>query len=260
LKQFDHERFGDTSAISVRKMAVVSLIIGATLLLGISVDIWRVHHLPVSVDDPRVKPDANGKIRSLSPEPRTPRRSAKTQGATQPTGSIEKETSQDLSVVRLKSKDLDGSAQPRMASGPTAERPSKTVAASAHAKVARSEPKGSRPSSVSPVPAGSPARKHTPEVLVLPVIHDHFFGSCRGTLTVSRKSVIFEPSSSSGHRFEASPTEVSLTNLGDRLEISFNNKSYRFKVNPKIDKAENRSKLEAISLHLTKIKAGNDPN
>jgi hypothetical protein len=142
---------------------------------------------------------------------------------------------------------------------PATERPSKPVPTSAQAKGARSEPQKSRPLSLRPVSADTPARKQSQEVLVLPAIHDHFLGSCRGTLTVSRKSVTFEPFTSSGHGFKAKPTEVSLTNLGDRLEIRFNNKSYRFKVDPKIDKAENRSKLEAISQHLNKIKAGNKP-
>ena len=129
----------------------------------------------------------------------------------------------------------------------------------AQAKAARSESQKSPAVFVRRVSADNPAGKQSQEVLVLPVIHDHFLGSCRGILTVSRKSVIFEPFTSSGHGFEAKPTEVSLTNLGDRLEISYNNKSYRFKVDPKVDKAENRSKLEAVSRHLNKIKAGNKP-
>jgi hypothetical protein len=122
------------------------------------------------------------------------------------------------------------------------------------------EPQGSRPLSARPVSAESPARNQTPEILVFPVIHDHFLGKCQGNLTVSRKSVTFEPSTSSGHGFVGKPAHISFTNLGNLLEIKFNNKSYRFKTALAIDKAENRSKLEAISQHLTKIKAGNDPN
>jgi hypothetical protein len=245
--------------IPAKKMAVGLLILVVILLLGISLDIWRIHQRPVSEDSSSVKPDADGKIESSSPEPLTQKHRAKTQGVPQLTESFERETPQGLSAVRLKSKDLGGSAHLSMPDRPATERSSKTVPISAQAKAARSEPQKSRLVSVPPNSADSPGRKQSQEVLVLPVIHDHFLGSCRGTLTVSRKSVTFEPFTSSSHGFEAKPTEVSLTNLGDRLEVSFNNKSYRFKVDPKVDKAENRTKLEAISQHLKKIKAGNKP-
>lgn len=247
------------TAIPGKKKAVGLLILVGTLLLGIGLDIWRIHQRPVVVDGSSVKPNADGIIRPPGPEEQTQRHRAKAQGAIQATESIEKETSQKLSVVHLKSKELGGSAQPVMPNRQPTERSSKPVPVSAQAKMARSEPQKSRPVPVQTVPADNSAHKQTQEVLVLPVIHDHFFGSCRGALTVSRKSVTFEPFTSSGHGFEAKPTEVTLTNLGDRLEISFKNKNYRFKVDPKVDKAENRSKLEAISRHLNKIKAGNKP-
>ena len=206
-----------------------------------------------------INPNADGITRPPDLEQQTQRHRAKTQGPTQPTESSEKATSQESSVVPLKSRRPAGSPQLGMPNRQATERSSKTVPASAQAKAVRSEPQKSRPGSVQTVSAGNPAGKQSQEVLVLPVIHDHFLGSCRGILTVSRKSVTFEPFTSSRHGFEARPTEVSITNLGDRLEISYNNKSYRFKVDPKVDKAENRSKLEAISLHLNKIKAGNKP-
>ena len=250
----------EMTAIPAKKQVVGLLIIVATLLLGIGLDIWRIHQRPVSVDSSSVRPDADAKTRQPGPEPRTQQNRVKAQEASRLKETFENKTSQDPAVVGRKNNDLHGSTEFRKSKTQAAERLSRSPSKSAQAKAARPEPQKSPVVSARRVFADGPVRNQSQEVLALPVIHDHFLGNCRGTLTVSRQSVTFEPFSSSGHGFKAKPSEVSLTNLEDRLEIRFNNKSYRFKVDPKIDKAENRSRLEAISQHLNKINAGNGPN
>ena len=69
------------TAIPAKKQVVGLLIIVATLLLGIGLDIWRIHQRPVSVDSSSVRPDADAKTRQPSPEPRTQQNRVKAQEA-----------------------------------------------------------------------------------------------------------------------------------------------------------------------------------
>jgi hypothetical protein len=61
-----------------------------------------------------------------------------------------------------------------------------------------------------------------------PVVHDHFIGSCKGTLKINGYALSFVPSGSSKDGFTERLSRVEVHDPEDTLKIEANHKTYRF--------------------------------
>jgi hypothetical protein len=61
-----------------------------------------------------------------------------------------------------------------------------------------------------------------------PVVHDHFIGSCKGTLKINGYALSFVPSGGSKDGFAESLSRIELYDLENTLKIEVNHKTYRF--------------------------------
>jgi len=98
-------------------------------------------------------------------------------------------------------------------------------------------------------------QKALSEVATFSVIHEHRFGSCRGDLKITRDSIVYESSSGSHHSFDFKTKNITGTELGDTLRISFGQEAYRFKSGSAKNKQENRAELVALDQKVTRARA-----
>jgi hypothetical protein len=61
-----------------------------------------------------------------------------------------------------------------------------------------------------------------------PVVHDHFIGSCTGTLKINWHALSFAPSGGSRDGFTQPLSRIKILELDDTLRIEVNQKIYRF--------------------------------
>jgi hypothetical protein len=61
-----------------------------------------------------------------------------------------------------------------------------------------------------------------------PVVHDHFIGSCKGTLKINGYALSFVPSGGSKDGFTEKLSRIELNDPEDTLKIEVNHKTYRF--------------------------------
>jgi tetratricopeptide (TPR) repeat protein len=103
---------------------------------------------------------------------------------------------------------------------------------------------------------GNPVQQARQPALIYPVIHDHVLGSCTGSLRIDSKSIAFVPAEDSKDGFNFKLTDITGTELGDKLKIKFGNKIYRFKASLATNKEDNRGRLNAIYQLLARFRAG----
>jgi len=108
---------------------------------------------------------------------------------------------------------------------------------------------GARPSKANSI------QKARSEAATFSVIHEHRFGRCRGNLKISADAIVYESSSGSQHAFDFKTKNITGTELGDTLRISFGQETYRFKSGSAKNKQENRAELVALDQKVTRARA-----
>jgi hypothetical protein len=105
-------------------------------------------------------------------------------------------------------------------------------------------------------PVENPVRPAQQRALNYAVIHDHLLGSCTGRLRLDSNSIAFLPAADSKDGFNFQLADITGTELGDHLKISFNKKIYRFKASLARNKEDNRRRLNAVYQQLVRFRAG----
>jgi len=93
-------------------------------------------------------------------------------------------------------------------------------------------------------PSAAPKNK-PPAVREFPVVHDHFLGSCRGTLRIARGTLSYV-SENEKCSFELGRDEIEPSLEKDRLKIRTESRNYHFKAAVASSGEGNRAELEAI--------------
>jgi hypothetical protein len=91
------------------------------------------------------------------------------------------------------------------------------------------------------------------EFVVLPVIHDHSFGSCTGTLKFNGYVIAFLPTDGSKDGFKHGLSELEKREFSDKLGLHFRGKTYRFSPSQVEGKEEGRHKMSEIYKKLSKL-------
>ncbi len=89
---------------------------------------------------------------------------------------------------------------------------------------------------------------------VFPVVHEHRFGSCRGQLHISSRSIRYLPFEDSGDGFKHSPSDILGIELDHKLKMRFADRTYRFTANSSESKQANLTELNRIYRKLIKFK------
>ena len=97
-----------------------------------------------------------------------------------------------------------------------------------------------------------PKKKAAAPTYSHPVVHDHFVGSCTGTLTVTEDSLSYH-SEKAGDSFSVAYSECSYALDGDQLSIKVGSKTYNFKSATAQTNDENRSQLQEIVHSITRL-------
>jgi len=91
-------------------------------------------------------------------------------------------------------------------------------------------------------------------VYAFPVVHDHFIGSCRGTLKVTHKAISYIAENEKCS-FSLNYDEFDFSLDGDRLKIKTESKNYHFKPVHSSSEDETQSQLETILKNITRSKS-----
>ena len=89
---------------------------------------------------------------------------------------------------------------------------------------------------------------------VYPVVHEHRFGSCKGQLHISSRSIRYLPFEDSGDAFKYSPSDIIGIELDHKLKMKFADRTYRFTANSSESKQANLAELNRIYHQLIKLR------
>jgi EAL domain-containing protein (putative c-di-GMP-specific phosphodiesterase class I) len=104
-------------------------------------------------------------------------------------------------------------------------------------------------------PSQVPPTRHNPkpQVFIYPVVHDHFWGSCKGDLKITREAVAFI-SEKEKDSFDFALSVCSCALERDWLAVKSGSKTFRFKSASALTKEENLSQLEEIVQTVSRLR------
>ena len=91
------------------------------------------------------------------------------------------------------------------------------------------------------------------EFVAFPVIHDHTFGSCMGTLKFNGYVIAFVPTGGSKDGFVQNLSELEQREFGDKLKLHLKGKTYRFSAGGVEGKEEGRQEMKEMFERLSKL-------
>lgn len=101
---------------------------------------------------------------------------------------------------------------------------------------------------------GNASKEYSQITEVYPVVHEHRFGSCKGQLHISRRSIRYLPFEDSGDAFKYSPSDIIGIELDGKLKMRFADRTYRFTGNSSESKQANLAELNRIYRQLIKFR------
>ncbi len=218
-----HMRALNSTAIEKPKLWLVQLLVSGFVLFGVVLDLWRFwQSQPFSSDSSEIRTSRDGADVSASAEDQLSDLQAAAKAFLEQGNLQEARRTSDAILIKD---------------------PQNMFALGLKEKIRRQRELGPA------VP--QPHRKS----FVYPVIHDHFLGSCQGSLRIDSKSVAFVPTEDSKDGFSSRLTDIVDTDVGDKLRIRLKDRTYQFKAALAKNKKENRARLTAVHRQVAKLRA-----